>query len=63
MKDHHKLRTVEAVASIKKDYYADVKANDTVHTEILKMADMLSEGILMQFPEIFKRSPAVTMTK
>jgi hypothetical protein len=54
MNDHLKLTTDEAVARIKKDYDADVKAYDAVHIEILKMADMLSEGIVMQFPEKFK---------
>ncbi len=54
MHDHLKLTTDEAVARIKKDYDGDIKAYDNVHDEILKMADMLSEGIIRQFPEKFK---------
>ena len=54
MHDHLQLTTNEAVARIKKDYNGDVKAYDQVHTEILKMADMLSSGIVLQFPEKFK---------
>jgi hypothetical protein len=54
MHDHLKLTTDEAVARIKKDYDADVKAYDNVHNEILKMADALSDGIIKQFPEKFK---------
>ncbi len=54
MNDHLKLTTDEAVARINKNYDGDVKAFDAVHIEILKMADMLSEGIVMQFPEKFK---------
>lgn len=63
MNTHLKLTTNEAVARIKKDYDADIKAHDAVHMDILKMADMLSEGIIMQFPEKFKDTTTVGMTK
>src|SRR4029078_4244127 len=54
MHDHLQLTTEEATARLKKDYDGDVRAYDKVHEEILKMADMLTEGILEQFPEKFK---------
>lgn len=54
MHKHLELTTDEAAARIKKDYDADVKAYDKVHDEILKMADMLTDGIVKQFPDKFK---------
>jgi hypothetical protein len=54
MHDHLNLTTEEAVARLKKDYEGDIKAYDKVYNEILMMADMLTDGILKQFPDKFK---------
>ena len=54
MHDHLKLTTDEVIARIKKDYDADIAAYDKVHNEILEMSDMLTDGIVKQFPKKFK---------
>ena len=54
MHDHLTLTTNEAVARLHGDWAGDVKAYDAVHTQILNMADMLSAGIINQFPNKFK---------
>jgi len=53
MKQHLQLTTAEAVARLEGHWSADVAAYDRVHREILEMADMLSSGIVAQFPDKF----------
>ncbi len=61
MHEHLQLTTDAAVARIEEDYDADVVAYDKVQSKILKMSDMLSEGIVRQFPEKFKKGMIKTV--
>ncbi len=51
---HLALTTTEVVSRIKKDWPADIEAYDRGHVHMLMFADMLSDGIIKQFPEKFK---------
>ncbi|TLZ91087.1 MAG: acetylglutamate kinase [Methanobacteriota archaeon] len=53
MHEHLDLTFQEAVAQLTGDYPASVAAYDAVHGQILGMADMLSAGIIDQFPQMF----------
>ena len=53
MHRHLKLTTNEAVAELTGKFGASVHAYDMVEHEILGMADMLSTGIIAQFPGRF----------
>ena len=55
MRDHLRFTTDEAVARLTGKWSADIRAFDAVHVQALHMADMLSDGIVSQFPERFRR--------
>jgi hypothetical protein len=54
MHTHLDLTTEEAVARLQGDWEADVAAYDKVHSHILHMADLLSNGLINQFPARFR---------
>lgn len=56
MKMHLDLTLQEAVDRLNGNYPADIADYDQVHVEILSMADMLSTGIVAQFPQKFSNS-------
>lgn len=57
MRDHLDLTLAEAVARFEGHYHREVLRYDAVHDEILQMADMLSTGIVRQFPDRFLGYP------
>jgi hypothetical protein len=52
--EHLGLTTSEVVARLQGKWAADVRAYDLTHVQALGMADMLSTGIVSQFPERFR---------
>jgi hypothetical protein len=54
MRAHLRLTTDEVLARLEGDWAADVKAYDRIHRQILGMADMLSSGLVAQFPARFR---------
>jgi hypothetical protein len=54
MREHLELTTAEAVARLRGDWAADIAAYEKLHAQILHMADMLSAGIISQFPQKFE---------
>lgn len=53
MREHLDLTLTEAVDQLQGHYAASVADYDRVHTAILAMADMLTDGIVAQFPKQF----------
>jgi hypothetical protein len=54
MRSHLRLTTDEVVARLSGNWTADVRAYDRIHVQILRMADMLSDGLVAQFPARFQ---------
>ena len=54
MHSHLDLTTNEVVARLHSDWAGDIAAYDHVHRQILQMADMLTAGIVNQYPAKFK---------
>ncbi len=54
MRHHLDLTLQEAQTRLRGDWAADIAAYDTVHQHILGMADVLSSGIIRQFPRKFR---------
>jgi hypothetical protein len=48
---HLEFTTAEVVSRLKKDWSADIKAYDQGHDHMLMFADMLTDGIIKQFPK------------
>jgi hypothetical protein len=54
MRSHLRLTTAEVVARLQGNWAADVRAYDRIHVQILHMSDMLSDGLVRQFPARFR---------
>jgi hypothetical protein len=54
MRKHLDLTTQEAVARLQGNWSADVAAYDQIHEHILHMSDLLSSGLVKQFPKRFR---------
>jgi hypothetical protein len=55
MKMHLDLTLAEAVDQLKGNFQASVDGYDKVHEHILSLADLLSAGIIKQFPDKFSQ--------
>jgi hypothetical protein len=55
LREHLDTTAQEVSAGLKKDWGSDIKAYDKLHWQILKMADVLSSGVVRQFPDKFEK--------
>ena len=51
---HLKLTTAEVVARLQGNWNADVAAYEKIHRHALHLSDLLSEGLMKQFPRRFR---------
>jgi hypothetical protein len=51
---HLKLTTEEVVARLQRNWKADVAAYDKIHRHALHLSDLLSDGLIKQFPKRFR---------
>lgn len=56
MKMHLDLTLAEATARLQGKYAEDIQDYDKIHAHILGLADLLSSGLIKQFPERFEKS-------
>jgi hypothetical protein len=63
MNTHLSTTATELTARLNKDWDGDVKAYDAVYDHILRMSDALSDGIVKQFPEKFRKAVASTTSR
>ena len=55
LQKHLDLTTGEVVGRLTKDWAADIKSYDEGHAHMLMFADMLTDGIVKQFPAKFAK--------
>lgn len=53
LQKHLDLTSGEVVGRLKKDWVADIKSYDQGHEHMMMFADMLTDGIVKQFPDKF----------
>ncbi|MEO2202877.1 acetylglutamate kinase [Paenibacillus pabuli] len=54
MHEHLRLLTEEVATRIAKDYVRNVAISDPIQQQALEMADMMTSGIVQQFPAVFQ---------
>jgi hypothetical protein len=54
LRTHLRLTTAEVVARLQADWSGDVAAYDKVHAHALHFSDLLSKGLVAQFPRRFR---------